>query len=136
MISIEAHVSAPIQRVWDCYVQPADIVQWTFASDDWHAPRAESDLRPGGRFTTLMAAKDGSFSFEFAGEFTRVEPPHALNYRMDDGRQVEIQFQEAGGLTHVGLQFEPEGENPEEMQREGWQAILDNFRRYVEGRTS
>lgn len=111
---------------------PKDIVKWCQASDDWHAPAAEVDLKNGGKFKTTMAAKDGSFSFDMEGTYTNVKPTSVLEYDMADGRYVSIQFSKEGNGTKVVETFDPETENPIEMQRGGWQAILDNFKKYVE----
>ncbi len=131
-ITISVLVNAPIHKVWDKWTKPEHIVRWTFASDDWHAPFAESDLKVGGKFSTTMAAKDGSFSFDFSGVFTDVHAPTRLAYTMDDGRMALVEFQTVGAATKVTESFQMEGENSEEMQRSGWQAILDNFKKYVE----
>ena len=106
---------------------------WAFASDDWEAPHAENDLRPEGRFKTTMAAKDGSTSFDFEGTYTTVDEHSVIEYTMDDGRKASIRFEaQDDGDTTVTESFDPESQNPEEMQRAGWQAILDNFKKYVE----
>lgn len=132
MIAIETLVHAPLATAWDCWTLPEHITQWCQASEDWHAPRAENDLRPGGRFCTVMAAKDGSFSFDFAGTYTAVEPLRHIAYTLDDGRRVQIDFSaDEDGRTRVVQHFEPESENPEDMQRSGWQAILDSFAAYT-----
>jgi uncharacterized protein YndB with AHSA1/START domain len=112
--------------------EPKHITQWCQASDDWHAPHAENDLRTGGKFTTTMAAKDGSFSFDFGGEYTHVVPNNFLSYRMEDGRTASVTFTPQGDRTHISETFDIENQNPEEMQRGGWQAILDNFKKYTE----
>jgi uncharacterized protein YndB with AHSA1/START domain len=131
-ITVSTLVQAPLQTAWDAYTDPAHIVQWNFASDDWHCPSAESDLRVGGKFSSKMAAKDGSFSFDFEGEYTRIEPQKMLAYRFGD-RQAEILFEALSpGQTQIRVSFDPETENPEEMQRSGWQAILDNYKKHTE----
>jgi uncharacterized protein YndB with AHSA1/START domain len=131
-ITIRTTVNAPIEKVWRCWSEPKHITQWAFASDDWHAPKAENDLRVDGTFSTTMAAKDGSFSFDFGGVYTKVEKHKAIEYTIADGRKVKISFIAEGDQTHVVETFDPENENPEEMQRGGWQAILDNFKKYTE----
>jgi uncharacterized protein YndB with AHSA1/START domain len=131
-ITIRTTVNAPIEKVWRCWSEPKHITQWTFASDDWHAPKAENDLRVDGTFSTTMAAKDGSFSFDFGGVYTKVEKHKAIEYTIADGRKVKISFIAEGDQTNVVETFDPENENPEEMQRGGWQAILDNFKKYTE----
>jgi uncharacterized protein YndB with AHSA1/START domain len=132
MITVSTKVKAPINKVWDCWNNPKHITQWCHANDDWHAPRAENDLKVGGKFSTTMAAKDGSFSFDFGGTYSKVEQNKAIDYTMGDGRKVQITFAENNGEVEVIESFDPESQNPEEMQRQGWQAILDNFRKYTE----
>ncbi|MCX6018540.1 MAG: SRPBCC domain-containing protein [Chloroflexi bacterium] len=131
-ITVETTVAADAATVWCAWTLPEHIMQWTHASDDWHAPAAENDLRVSGRFKTTMAAKDGSFSFDFTGTYTIVEPLTHLAYTIDDGRTVDVIFTEVAGKTHVVERFEAEAVNPPERQKLGWQAILDNFRRHVE----
>ena len=131
-ITVQATINAPVAKVWDYWTNPEHITQWTFASDDWHAPYADNDLRTGGKFKTTMAAKDGSFSFDFGGEYSQVDEHSALAYTMEDGRKVSILFESNGDTTTVTETFDPESTNPIEMQRGGWQAILDNFKKYTE----
>ncbi|SFP00208.1 Uncharacterized conserved protein YndB, AHSA1/START domain [Chitinophaga sp. YR627] len=131
-ITIESTVQAPVAKVWDYWNQPGHITQWAFASDDWHAPKSENDLRTGGKFSTTMAAKDGSFSFEFGGEYTDVKEHKLIEYTMGDGRKVSVLFTTIDDATKVVETFEAEDENPVEMQREGWQTILNNFKKYTE----
>ena len=131
-ITVKATVQAPIDKVWKCWTQPEHITQWCHASDDWHAPKATNDLRVNGKFSTTMAAKDGSVSFDFDGEYTRVEDKRAIEYVMADGRRVQVKFEDHGKETVVTETFDPEGQNSEEMQRGGWQAILDNFKQHTE----
>lgn len=131
-ITVTTVVNAPARQVWSCWTAPSDIEQWCFATPEWHAPRAENDLRVGGRFSTTMAAKDGSASFDFEGEYTEVNPQNSIRYEMSDGRRVHISFSEQDGRTTVSETFDPETQNPAEMQRAGWQAILDNFKKHVE----
>ena len=131
-ITIEALVKAPVQTVWEKWTNPQDIMQWNSASDDWHTPSAENDIRTGGMFKSTMAAKDGSFSFDFAGTYTNVRENEIIEYTLGDDRKVKIVFAEEGGKTKVTETFEPEDTNPIDMQRGGWQAILDNFKKYVE----
>lgn len=107
-------------------------MKWNFASDDWETTRAENDVRVGGRFKMAMCAKDGSVGFDFTGTHTVVVPNERLEYTMDDGRKVIVEFQKMGEETKVIETFQPEQENPEDMQRSGWQAILDNFKKYAE----
>ena len=132
-IAIETHVNADIARVWSAWNTPPDIVRWNSAQDDWHTTRSEVDLRVGGRFLSRMEAKDGSVGFDFGGVYTRVVPQRAIEFRMDDGREAQTEFMERDGGVHVKTTFDAESENPPEMQRAGWQAILEHFKRHVEG---
>lgn len=131
-ITIETVVNASLARVWKAWNTPEDIKRWNAAQDDWHTTRSEVDLRAGGRFVSRMEAKDGSVGFDFGGVYTRVEPQRAIEYRMDDGREVQTEFVEQADGVLVRSTFDAESENPAEMQRAGWQAILDNFRHYAE----
>lgn len=131
-IVIEAMIYAPISKVWAYYNQPEHIVHWAFALDEWEAPSAESDLRVGGRFKTRMSAKDKSAGFDFTGTFTKVVEPTLRAYEVDDGRQVTEEFVEVPEGVKITISFDPESVNPAERQREGWQAILNNFKNYVE----
>ena len=131
-ITIKATVNVPITKVWEYWGAPEHITQWCKASDDWHAPSAENDLRTGGIFTTRMEAKDGSFGFDFGGTYDEVIEHKLIAYTMEDGRTVKITFEEKEGVTEIIETFDPESENPIEMQRGGWQAILDNFKAYAE----
>lgn len=132
-ITVQATINAPVEKVWTYWNEPKHIMGWAFASDDWHAPKAKNDLRVDGTFSTTMAAKDGSFSFDFEGVYTKVDNHKTIAYTLGDGRKVHVSFVPEGNQTRVIEKFEPEGENPEEMQRGGWQAILDNFKKYTEG---
>ncbi|CAN5137789.1 SRPBCC family protein [soil metagenome] len=131
-ITVESTVNAPIEKVWNTWTSPEHITQWCFASPDWHAPRAENDIRTGGKFLTRMEAKDGSFGFDFEGVYDEVINHKRIAYGLGDGRQVEITFTGNGNQTKVVETFDAEGENPVEMQQAGWQAILDNFKNYAE----
>lgn len=132
MITVETTVNASLNTVWDSFTNPAHITKWCFASDDWHAPYAENDIQTGGKFKTTMAAKDGSFSFDFEGEYSLVKAQEEINYFLEDGRTVKINFISEGDTTKVIETFDPENENPADMQKAGWQAILDNFKKYTE----
>ena len=132
MIKIEALAHAPIEKVWAAWTESQHITNWSFASDDWHAPHAENDLRVDGRFSTTMAAKDGSFSFDFGGVYTEVKPLESIKYTMDDGRVSDITFTQQGNATYIVQNFEAEAGNPIELQQGGWQAILNNFKKYAE----
>lgn len=131
-ITISTTIQAPIETVWACWTQPEHITGWAFASDDWECPSAKQDVREGGEFTTTMAAKDGSVSFDIVGTYSVVEPHKRLVYTMEDDRVVDTAFSEEGGTVKVVQTFDAESENPAEMQRQGWQAILDNFKKYTE----
>lgn len=131
-ITIEATVNAPIEKVWKYWNEPAHITQWCQASPDWHAPAAENDLKAGGKFTTTMAAKDGSFSFDFWGIYDQVKQNELIEYTMGDGRKAKIVFSKSGDTTQIIESFEPESENSREMQEGGWQAILNSFKSYTE----
>ena len=131
-ITVEATINAPVKMVWEFWTEPEHITQWCQASDDWHAPYAENDLRPDGKFKTRMEAKDGSMGFEFEGIYTDVQTYRLIEYVLGDGRKVSITFTSDDNVTHVSETFDPETVNPVEMQRGGWQAILNNFKNYSE----
>src|SRR5687767_1923887 len=132
-ITVETVVRAALHQVWDAWNNPADIKQWNAAQDDWHTTRSTVDLRQGGKFVSRMEAKDGSEGFDFEGTYTRVAPRKLIEYRMGDGREVQVEFDERAEGVNVKVTFDAETENPPEFQRQGWQAILDNFGRHVEG---
>jgi uncharacterized protein YndB with AHSA1/START domain len=132
MITVSTIVNNTLQKVWDSWTKPEHIIHWNFASPDWHSPYAENDLNIGGKFLYTMAAKDGSFSFDFSGVYTEVITNKAINYTMDDGRIAIIDFEETENGVKITETFEPETENTIELQKGGWQAILDNFRNYAE----
>lgn len=131
-ITVETTVNAPIEKVWEFWTEPKHITQWNQASEDWHSPHAENDLRVDGKFKTTMAAKDGSFEFDFEGVYSEVEKFKKIAYTMSDGRKVVISFSQNGNDTNITETFDAEETNPIEMQKEGWQAILNSFKRYVE----
>jgi len=132
-ITIDITLLAPVSKVWEYYNGPEHIVQWNFAHETWHCPAAENDLRPGGELKTRMEAKDGSFGFDFEGTYDEIIPDQKIRYHLGDGRKVEILFHEIDTTTtNVEITFDPEKQNPAEMQREGWYAILNNFHQYVE----
>jgi uncharacterized protein YndB with AHSA1/START domain len=133
-IVVEAYVAAPVAKVWAAYVTPADIVQWNAASDDWHTTKAEVDLREGGLFSSRMEAKDGSFGFDFAGTYTKIIPLQLIEYAFGD-RSCRVEFIDKGQVTTVRVEFEAEEQNSVEMQRGGWQAILNNFSKHVAAKT-
>jgi uncharacterized protein YndB with AHSA1/START domain len=131
-ITVETTVKAPVEKVWKYWSEPRHITRWCNASDDWHAPDAENDLRVEGKFKTTMAAKDGSQSFDFEGVYTNIQEYKLIEYTMGDGRKVKITFSNQGDETKVVETFETETINSLELQRGGWQAILDNFKKYTE----
>ncbi len=132
VITVSANVKAPVQKVWKLWTTPQDIIQWNNASPDWHTPRAEQDLRPGGRFSFRMEAKDGSFGFDFGGVYDVVKLNECIEYTLGDGRKVKVDFTEKGGETTISESFEEEAINSIELQQGGWQAILNNFKKYAE----
>ena len=131
-ITVTALVNMPLARVWKCWTEPAHIMQWNAASDDWHCPKATNDPRTGGKFSSTMAARDGSFNFDFEGVYDDVQPHKRIAYTMPDGRTCEVLFTEKDGGTLVTEAFDAETQNPVEMQRGGWQAILDRFKAHAE----
>lgn len=131
-ITIETTVNAPVEKVWSIFNSPEHIVIWGAASPDWHTPRAENDLRTGGKFLYRMEARDGSFGFDFGGVYDNVETNKQIDYTIGDGRKVNITFIKQGNTTKITETFEAESTNPIEMQRGGWQAILDNFKKHTE----
>ena len=131
-ITVQTVVNAPIAKVWECWSKPEHITGWVFASDDWEAPVAENDLRVRGKFKTVMAAKDKSAAFDFTGTYTAVKENELIEYDMDHGRHVKVLFEDTPSGVKVTETFDPENENSKEMQRSGWQAILDNFKKYAE----
>ncbi|HTE48426.1 MAG TPA: SRPBCC domain-containing protein [Candidatus Paceibacterota bacterium] len=133
-IEVQTTVSADIKRVWEFWNAPIHITKWAFASGDWECPHAVNDLIEGGKFLTRMSAKDGSSSFDFTGTYTKVVPFEKIEYTTDDGRTVSIDFEKMGdNSVKISEEFELENINPEKMQRDGWQTILNNFKKHVEG---
>lgn len=132
MITVQCKVNAPIETVWECWITPKHITKWNNASDDWHTPYAENDLQVGGKFKSTMASKDGTMSFDFEGVYTSVKQNEAIEYVIADGRKVRISFAVTPNGVEVIESFAPETVNSEEMQRVGWQAILNNFKKYTE----
>ena len=131
-IKIETTVKSPVNKVWEYYTNPAHITRWNFATDDWTCPSSENDLRTGGKFTSRMEAKDGSMGFDFGGTYTNVVDKKLIEYTMDDNRTVSVAFQENNDKTLVTVVFDAEEQNSIEMQKNGWQAILNNFKTYTE----
>jgi uncharacterized protein YndB with AHSA1/START domain len=132
IITVMTEIEAPLNSVWQLWTSPEHITKWCHASDDWHAPYAENDLRKNGKFKTTMAAKDSSASFDFEGIYTRIQKHKIIEYMISDGRRVEISFSAQGSATKVLESFEAENIHPSEKQKAGWQAILDNFKNYTE----
>ncbi len=130
-ISVENTIAAPVATVWRAYTTPTDIMKWNAASDDWHTTSSTVDLRPGGTFSSRMEAKDGSFGFDFAGTYKTIVDHSLIEYEFGD-RQATIEFQEIENGTRIRVSFDPEETHTREMQQQGWQAILDNFKKHVE----
>ena len=131
-VMIEAVVNAPVEKVWRYWTEPEHITKWNNASEDWHTPYAENDLREGGKFLSRMEAKDGSFGFDFSGVYNDVKINEFIAYTIDDGRNVNVTFSGEGDSTKIASTFEAETENSVEMQRDGWQSILNSFKDYAE----
>ncbi|MBB2150284.1 SRPBCC family protein [Pedobacter gandavensis] len=132
VITVTATVNAPIETVWKAWSTPSDIIKWNSASEDWHTPTAENDLRPGGKFSSRMEARDGSFGFDFGGVYDEVVPYELISYTLGDDRKVKINFEKNIDGVKITERFDAESTNSKEMQRDGWQAILNNFKKYVE----
>jgi uncharacterized protein YndB with AHSA1/START domain len=131
-ITIETTVNIPVEKVWQLWTGEEHIIKWNSASPDWHTPRASNDVKPGGSFSFRMEAKDGSFGFDFGGVYDTIKENESIEYTLGDGRKVKINFTGNKEQTHIVETFEAETENPVDMQRAGWQAILDNFKKYAE----
>ncbi len=132
LITVQTLIDAPIEKVWKNWTNPEDIVKWNNASDDWHTTKAENDLKSGGKFLSRMEAKDGSMGFDFWGIYDTIKTNQLIEYTMGDSRKAKILFATENGKTKIVETFEAENENPVEMQKGGWQAILDNFKKYSE----
>lgn len=130
-ITVIATINADSKRVWDCYTNPAHITKWNFADPSWHCPRAENDLKVGGKYKARMEAKDGSFGFDFEAVYSEIVEEKEFTYEFGS-RAANVKFDNLGTQTEVIVTFDPENENPVEMQKDGWQSILDNFKKYVE----
>ena len=135
-ITIETEINAPLAVVWDAWVTPADIVKWNYAIDEWCCPKAEINLVGGGKFNYRMEAKDGSMGFDFEGVFTKVTPNASIHYELGDNRLVTVDFTETANGIRVVETFESEDENSAEQQKQGWQNILNNFKKHAEGKGS
>lgn len=133
-ITIDTLVNAPLSKVWDCWTEPGDITHWNNASPNWHCPRAENNLTVGGTFSARMESVDGSQGFDFGGTYTEVIPLERIAYVLGDDRKVEVTFSQQGEQVHVVETFDAESTNSVELQRGGWQSILDNFKKYVESK--
>ena len=131
-IVVQAYISADRNKVWDYYTKPEHITQWNFASPEWYCPKAENELIVGGKYSARMEAKDGSFGFDFESIYDEINAPKNFTYTTSDNRKVTVKFDEHGDKTRVIVTFDAESESPKEMQKEGWQAILDNFKSYAE----
>lgn len=133
MITVETLIPASIEKVWECLTQPHHTMNWNAASDDWHCPAARNDLKPGGTFSYTMASRDGQMSFDFNGTFREITPNQLLAYELEDGRKVRITLSQTETGIRVKEEFEAEEMNPPDLQRQGWQAILDNLNKYATG---
>ena len=131
-ITVQSVIHASVSKVWQCWTKPDHITQCNFANNDWHCPKAENNLTVGGKFSYTMAAKDGSFSFDFWGVYDQVELYKSINYSLGDGRKVSVSFIAENDATLIKQIFDPEEINPAEIQAAGWQAILDSFKKHVE----
>jgi uncharacterized protein YndB with AHSA1/START domain len=132
MITVKATINSSLEKVWDFWINPEHIINWNFASPDWHTPFAENDLRVNGKFISTMASRDGKMSFDFEGQYTTIKNHSLIEYKIIDGRKVSITFKKQENLILVTQTFDPESENSLALQEQGWQAILDNFKKYVE----
>jgi uncharacterized protein YndB with AHSA1/START domain len=132
IIKIQTTVHAPVETVWNAWTSPEHITKWAIGSPDWHTPRAENDLRVGGKFLSRMEAKDGSAGFDFIGTYDEVKQHQMIAYTMEDGRKVKVTFTSEGKSVKIVETFEAESENPLELQKDGWQTILNNFKKHVE----
>jgi uncharacterized protein YndB with AHSA1/START domain len=132
VITVQTSVQVPVEKTWEAWITPEHIINWNFAIDAWQCPRAENDLRPGGKFNYRMEAKDGSMGFDYTGSYVAIDEQKSLEFILDDGRNVHVHFSEVDGETLIMETFEAESSSPIEMQKGGWQAILNNFKRYVE----
>ncbi len=131
-ITIFVVVNSSLEKAWEYYVNPEQVVKWNHASEDWHCPSAENDLKVGGKFNYVMASKNKEQQFNFSGVYTEIMPLKKIAYTMDDGRKAEVGFEQEKDGVKVTVTFEMETENSEDLQRSGWQAILDNYKKIVE----
>jgi uncharacterized protein YndB with AHSA1/START domain len=133
-ITVQADINAEPKKVWEYYTKPEHITKWNFASDDWHCPSATNDLRVGGIYNARMEAKDKSFGFDFKLVYDKIVDQKTIAYTMEDGRKATVDFDGKGNTTHVTVTFDAESQNSEAMQQQGWQMILNNFKKYVESK--
>ncbi len=133
-ISVQTSINADLEKVWNYYTKPEHIIKWNFATDEWCCPKAENDLKPNGKFSWRMEAKDGSVGFDFTGDYKKVIEKELITYKMSDGRLVKIDFLKNENEVIISETFDAEGTNSDEQQRAGWQAILGNFKKYVESK--
>lgn len=131
-VRVETTVNVPLEKAWECFTEPEHITKWNFASADWHCPEASVNLYPGGRFSFRMEARDGTVGFDFTGRYTYVDFNSSIIYQIDDNREVSIEFNQVGEETRITETFEAEDLHPVEMQRDGWQAILNNYKKHTE----
>ncbi|RFS22690.1 activator of HSP90 ATPase [Chitinophaga silvatica] len=131
-VIVNATINADVKKVWNYYTQPEHITEWNFADPSWQCPSASNDMKVGGKYSARMEAKDGSFGFDFEATYNEVVDGESFTYTMPNGREVTVDFKPAGQQTEVIVKFDPETENPIEMQKGGWQAILNNFKKYAE----
>jgi len=131
-ISVSATINADVKKVWDYYTNPEHITQWNYADPSWQCPSASNDMRVGGKYSARMEAKDGSFGFEFEATYNEITEGKSFTYTMPDNREVNVSFDGDGDNTAINVTFDAENQNPVEMQKNGWQAILDNFKKYTE----
>ena len=131
-LTVHATINANRKKVWDYYTKPEHITKWNFADPSWHCPSAENDMRIGGKYKARMEAKDGSFGLDFEAVYTKLDEGDRFTYLMGDGREASVDFLDMGPKTDMIVKFDAETENPIEMQKGGWQSILDNFKKYTE----
>jgi uncharacterized protein YndB with AHSA1/START domain len=131
-ITIQTTIAASPAKVWECWTKPEHIVNWNFASGDWHCPQAKNELRAGGKYYARMEAKDGSMGFDFEAIYDQIEELKTIAYSMSDGRKAVTNFEPFDNNTRISTTFDAESSNPVDLQRQGWQAILNNFKKYVE----
>lgn len=132
LIEIQVDMEADIELVWDCWTKPEHIVNWYFATDSWHTPSARNDFQENGLFTYRMESKDGSMGFDFSGRYIKIDEYKLIRYLLEDGRRVDVKFKIADGRVTVSEDFEAESKNTIDIEKSGWQSILDNFKSYVE----